>query len=403
MRVSWKAFLLAGALEMASTEGLPTSSVLAACAAEFCPAWGPHSTFAHRRAPAVHLPFSTDGSAPAPKLRQKATVHFDTVAFPFAEEVFDALVSGGTTGRLSASADDSLSRGGGSFQKTLQERGTLGKLHEAALATNPAKDPCKNGNLKLPKGNAGRNIMRRVRKIYYRFICEVVAPMISSESGDCDSVMFQSTPALRMVPPSRKQATHAHVDAMYFHQPGQINFWMPLSRVAGTNTLWVESLEGRGDFASLDLEYGQCARFYGNRRAPPRPCSPHLCALPRRGTNCFPLCDLRLFVSERALLSFSQMLALYGAQRVRGHARDARLPCAGWPHLRQRLVGQPRPARGRRRAAGARRRSAVLRPRRILLRVPQGRSDRALAGLRGPETPCDLWGGGVGRGGGRGG
>ena len=262
--------------------------------------------------------------------------------------------------------------------------------------------------------------MRRVRKIYHRFICEVVAPMISSESGDCDSVMFQSTPALRMVPPSRKQATHAHIDAMYFHQPGQINFWMPLSRVAGTNTLWVESSDGRGDFVSLDLEYGQCARFYGNRHAPPRPCSPHLCALPRRGTaqhtdsaryfavsrpllNCFWLCDLQLFVSKRMLLSFSQMLALYGAQHVRGHARDARLPCAGWPHLRQRLVGQPRPTRGRCRAARARRRSAVLRPRRILLRVPQGRSDRPLAGLRGPEGPCDLWGGGVGWGGGRGG
>ena len=52
---------------------------------------------------------------------------------------------------------------------------------------------------------------------------------------------------------------------MYFHQRGQINFWVPVTRVYGTNTLWVESQPGLHDYHALDLDVGQCARFYGNQ------------------------------------------------------------------------------------------------------------------------------------------
>ena len=40
---------------------------------------------------------------------------------------------------------------------------------------------------------------------------------------------------------------------------------MPLTRVSGTNSLQVESAPGLGDFRSLDLSYGECFRFNGNR------------------------------------------------------------------------------------------------------------------------------------------
>ncbi|KAJ1472933.1 hypothetical protein T484DRAFT_1913857, partial [Baffinella frigidus] len=264
-------------------EGLPSVTLLAASAAELCPAWGPHSAFSHRRAPAAPVLFSTEGSPPAPRLRQKGVVKYDTAKFPFAEAVLDALLFGGKhSGQHHASE---VRESGRAFQASLSELG-LSKIHVAAEASGTRQDSERTGNVRLPKGNSGRNIMRRVKKVYQRFICEevaplvsaksggcesvmsndfAVAPLVSAESGGCESVMYQSIPAFRMVPPSPKQATHAHMDAMYYHQPSQVNFWLPLSRVGGANALWVESEDGKADFAPLDLAYGECARFYGNR------------------------------------------------------------------------------------------------------------------------------------------
>ena len=37
---------------------------------------------------------------------------------------------------------------------------------------------------------------------------------------------------------------YPHTDSMYFHQRGQINFWVPLTKVYDSNTLWVESSPG---------------------------------------------------------------------------------------------------------------------------------------------------------------
>lgn len=49
------------------------------------------------------------------------------------------------------------------------------------------------------------------------------------------------------------------------HQPAELNFWVPLNKVFGANTLYTESSPGAGDFAAVELEYGQAVRFWGNR------------------------------------------------------------------------------------------------------------------------------------------
>lgn len=56
-----------------------------------------------------------------------------------------------------------------------------------------------------------------------------------------------------------------HTDAEYHHQPAEVNFWIPLTKVHGTNTLHVESAPGAGDFSPIELRYGQGERFWGNR------------------------------------------------------------------------------------------------------------------------------------------
>ena len=51
-------------------------------------------------------------------------------------------------------------------------------------------------------------------------------------------------------------AGHAHIDADYHHQPAEVNFWIPLTEVFGTNTLFVESAPGEGDYHPIELKWG---------------------------------------------------------------------------------------------------------------------------------------------------
>lgn len=54
--------------------------------------------------------------------------------------------------------------------------------------------------------------------------------------------------------PRFKSLGRMHNDAQYGHQPGEVNFWLPLTRLSAANTLWTETAEGRGDFQPLLLQ-----------------------------------------------------------------------------------------------------------------------------------------------------
>ena len=103
-----------------------------------------------------------------------------------------------------------------------------------------------------------------LRREFAKFICKFIAPHVR-EHTRCTRIYFQSTPSLRIQPPSNFRIGYPHTDSMYFHQRGQINFWVPLTKVYDTNTLWLESAPGRQDYHPLELDIGQCARFYGNQ------------------------------------------------------------------------------------------------------------------------------------------
>jgi len=74
----------------------------------------------------------------------------------------------------------------------------------------------------------------------------------------------QWPPSLRVQPGPSESHGRIHCDAEYGHQPGELNFWMPLTffPLTGT-TLWAESSPGLGDFHPLPVDYGQLARFHG--------------------------------------------------------------------------------------------------------------------------------------------
>eukprot|EP01052_Picozoa_sp_SAG31_P029137 SAG31_NODE_2873_length_4972_cov_3.088241_6_plen_342_part_00 len=123
--------------------------------------------------------------------------------------------------------------------------------------------------------------LARLRAAASKLVCEVVAPHLAMEwnkvtqtseiadSGELTGLAFQAMPALRVVPPSCERVGQPHRDRDYGHQPGQLNFWIPLSPARGTNTLWVEPWMDNGDQTAkvsrpLQGDWGVLHRFYGN-------------------------------------------------------------------------------------------------------------------------------------------
>ena len=58
-----------------------------------------------------------------------------------------------------------------------------------------------------------------------------------------------------------------HADGLepYNHQPGEVNVWVPLTTVGGSNSLMSESSPGLSDFHPFSATPGQFVKFYGNR------------------------------------------------------------------------------------------------------------------------------------------
>lgn len=98
------------------------------------------------------------------------------------------------------------------------------------------------------------------REVYGRFIGEVVA----AELG-VPELVYQRLPALRCHPPGDAALGRPHRDEMYLRQPYEINIWLPLTPVYGTNSLWVESVRDQGDLHPLTADWGQAVRFWGSQ------------------------------------------------------------------------------------------------------------------------------------------
>mmetsp|Transcript_24436 Transcript_24436/g.44841 ORF Transcript_24436/g.44841 Transcript_24436/m.44841 type:complete len:267 (-) Transcript_24436:18-818(-) len=105
---------------------------------------------------------------------------------------------------------------------------------------------------------------------YDKLLQEVVIPhmkavlLANGEAAEPHHVFYyQRPPTMRVQPPSSETGAR-HRDAEYGHQDGEVNFWLPLTDYALTQTaLWVESAEGVGDFHPLDAEYGTMVAFHG--------------------------------------------------------------------------------------------------------------------------------------------
>ena len=150
----------------------------------------------------------------------------------------------------------------------------LGRLHEAtAIYSSFVEDKSGNKISYLQNlWNQNRDRMettpayQHFELVYKTFLEDVIKPM-GMECGNEEECCYQRAPTFRAyLPGTGTPMGKLHCDRDYHHQPTELNFWMPLSEhVFGTNSLFVESEPGKGDFESLDLRYGQCYRGYLNQ------------------------------------------------------------------------------------------------------------------------------------------
>jgi hypothetical protein len=75
------------------------------------------------------------------------------------------------------------------------------------------------------------------------------------------TVYHQTVPTFRMQFPNNVGVGEMHIDADYKHQDGELNFWVPLTPVWGSNTIWVEASRGGLNYQPWTLRPGQVLVF----------------------------------------------------------------------------------------------------------------------------------------------
>ena len=106
-------------------------------------------------------------------------------------------------------------------------------------------------------------------QLYDRFVEEVIEPMLRSSDDDDSSkggppLVYQAVPVFRVFLPGHLAVGPRHTDAQYHPQPDELNFWVPLTDAYGSNSLYVESSAGVGDFRPIECGNGTLYRFRGN-------------------------------------------------------------------------------------------------------------------------------------------
>jgi len=181
-----------------------------------------------------------EAAPPPPQLQEACQLDYDTARYPFAELVAEAL--------------------------GLSDPAALATLHETSDGRKAQANPPRAGQCafrrrwrtwldKEPGARARLNAMFRA------FVEEEVVRHFG------EPAIYQADPTLRVhIAGTGRALGVPHVDADYFHQPAELNYWLPLTPCWGANTLWCESRRGAADYAPFTLQgAGRYQRFWGNQ------------------------------------------------------------------------------------------------------------------------------------------
>ena len=116
------------------------------------------------------------------------------------------------------------------------------------------------------KRNLLQNVLIREKRmifqhVFINFVLNYIAPHVQSITN-CKKLYFQAFPCIRVVRPG-EFSIGPHCDAAYGFSQANINFYIPLTKIYGTNSLILESYPGKEDWHTIEGEYGCIKRFYG--------------------------------------------------------------------------------------------------------------------------------------------
>lgn len=170
-------------------------------------------------------------SIPSPTVVEK--MHFDTQKYPF-HRLIAGFLGVGVLESLSATNKEEM-QDDWSFYKNMEQSFQFRKLYE-----------------KLD-GKEGEQFY----KLYLSFIKNEIRPLFD------DPIYYQIKPSHRIFFKDLKGEIRFHKDRDYGHHPAEINYFVPQTAAFDTNTLWIESEEGKGDYLPVELEIGEYACFNG--------------------------------------------------------------------------------------------------------------------------------------------
>lgn len=94
-------------------------------------------------------------------------------------------------------------------------------------------------------------------RLYNGFMLKVLHPLVGR------GISYSSHPKMRVHFPGTGSVSSFHHDIVVTKRIDQVNFWMPLTDVADTTALWLESDYGRADYAPMPVRYGEVLIFDG--------------------------------------------------------------------------------------------------------------------------------------------
>jgi len=99
---------------------------------------------------------------------------------------------------------------------------------------------------------------QEIYPLYKQFLQEVIKPHFQFSS-----MVYQKIPTFRIHLHGNVGVGGWHKDRDYNHTQGEINCWLPFTDTYGTNTIWMESEEDKGDYKPYDVKYGEVLIFDG--------------------------------------------------------------------------------------------------------------------------------------------
>lgn len=108
-------------------------------------------------------------------------------------------------------------------------------------------------------------IFNNNKSLFEEYYENIIKYIKKTQYKNEEFIVYQSFPALRVSIPGNKSVGEMHIDADYNHPKEEINYWMPLTELNETNTIWYETEPNKGDFQPLLINYGEIAKVYFNQ------------------------------------------------------------------------------------------------------------------------------------------